>query len=195
MRSRPLPPYNPAFESWGVIPGYVDYGASTWGRIQSFKYCGRVDGVEPKILRPMVREYGYLNVTLMGPDGKRHGLRVARLVLETFIGPCPPGMEARHYPDSTPENCRLINLSWATKVDNEWDKKSHERAALTEETVMEILRVALSGKPTGYVAAQFGVENWVVTDILAGRYAKHIRRGSPASVVNAPMKQGRQRPT
>lgn len=188
-----MPPYNPAFESWGVIPGYADYDSSTWGRVGSFKYCGRGDGAEPKILRPMVRDYGYLNVSLMGPDGKRHGLRVARLVLETFVGPCPDGFEARHFPDPTPSNNRLVNLSWAIKVDNEWDKVSHERAALTEEKVLEILRVALSGENPARVGLRFGVESYVVRDILAGKYAKHIHRGSPASIVNAPMTKTGQR--
>jgi hypothetical protein len=189
-----LPPYNPAFENWGVIPSYPDYDTSTWGRVLSFRVCGRGDGAKPKIVALNVRDHGYLNVGLMGSDGKRHGLRVARLVLETFIGPCPEGFEARHYPDPTPANCRLINLSWAIKVDNEWDKQSHERASLTEETVLEILGHALSGKNAAWIAAHFGVEPWVVRDILAGKYAKHIHRGSPESIVNAPMKQSLPRP-
>lgn len=50
---------------------------------------------------------------------------VHRLVLEAFVGPCPPGMECRHFPDRDPTNNRLDNLSWATRKQNMEDKASH----------------------------------------------------------------------
>jgi len=49
---------------------------------------------------------------------------IHRLVLETFIGPCPSGMECRHL-DGNSKNNSLDNLRWGTKLENENDKKLH----------------------------------------------------------------------
>ena len=51
--------------------------------------------------------------------------RVHRLVLEAFCGLCPEGMEACHYPDNDPSNCRLDNLRWDTPISNHADKIVH----------------------------------------------------------------------
>ena len=40
--------------------------------------------------------------------------------METFIGPCPAGMEARHLNDVKKDN-RLENLRWGTHGDNVQD--------------------------------------------------------------------------
>jgi hypothetical protein len=47
---------------------------------------------------------------------------VHRLVLEAFIGPCPPGMEACHYPDPSRQNNHVGNLRWDTKQENAHDR-------------------------------------------------------------------------
>src|SRR4051812_24620510 len=55
---------------------------------------------------------GHLYVTLYRNNkGKAH--YVHRLVLEAVVGPCPPGMEARHFPDRDPSNNNANNISWA----------------------------------------------------------------------------------
>ncbi|QZE10566.1 hypothetical protein SEA_SCOOBYDOOBYDOO_251 [Mycobacterium phage ScoobyDoobyDoo] len=46
---------------------------------------------------------------------------VHRLVLEAFVGPCPPGMETRHL-DDDPSNNRLSNLCWGTRLENTMDR-------------------------------------------------------------------------
>ena len=50
--------------------------------------------------------------------------RLHRLVLEAFRGMCPPGHEARHA-NGVPSDNHLANLSWATKGENERDKRAH----------------------------------------------------------------------
>jgi hypothetical protein len=50
---------------------------------------------------------------------------VHRLVLEAFVGPCPIGMQCRHFPDPNPANCNLKNLQWGTPMENTEDKRVH----------------------------------------------------------------------
>lgn len=65
---------------------------------------------------------------------------------------------------------------------------AYKCADLTEEQIIEILGLVLSGRNKVAVARQFDIPFTAVEDILAGKYAKHLRRGSPASILNAPMK-------
>jgi hypothetical protein len=47
------------------------------------------------------------------------------LVLETYVGPCPPGMECRHL-NGKPLDCRWPeNLVWGTHGDNMRDRARH----------------------------------------------------------------------
>ena len=64
---------------------------------------------------------GYLQVNLL-VHGIEFSRRVHTLVLETFVGPKPDGMECCHYPDSNKENNNLNNLRWDTHSENAKDK-------------------------------------------------------------------------
>ncbi len=64
--------------------------------------------------------YRYVNLT-PAEGGKYQTFRVHRLVLESFVGPCPEGMECRHFPDTDKSNNRLGNLSWGTREQNRDD--------------------------------------------------------------------------
>jgi hypothetical protein len=69
---------------------------------------------------------GHLYVDLYKGNGRGHKrFFVHRLVLEAFVGPCPPGMQCRHFPDSNPVNNWVNNLQWGTQSENEVDKKTH----------------------------------------------------------------------
>lgn len=57
--------------------------------------------------------------------GEKKHFFVHVLVLITFVGPCPKGKEARHFPNRNPSNNNLSNLSWATKKRNQRDKVYH----------------------------------------------------------------------
>lgn len=50
--------------------------------------------------------------------------RVHRLVLEAFVGPCPPGMECCHN-NGNPADNRLENLRWDTRSANCLDAVQH----------------------------------------------------------------------
>jgi hypothetical protein len=118
-------------EMWGAIPGFDGYEASTFGRVRSWlRTVRRTQSrrkskapAEARILSPG-SSHGYPMVVLM-KDGKKFYRLVHQLVLETFVGPCPPGMEGCHFPDRSPANCRLHNLRWDTKSENMEDQRAH----------------------------------------------------------------------
>lgn len=66
---------------------------------------------------------GYCRVSL-SKKGKKSSYRTHRLVLETFVGPCPKGHETRHK-DGDPANNRLDNLCWGTPKENAKDRGDH----------------------------------------------------------------------
>ncbi len=75
------------------------------------------------------RAYRYVNLT--PPEGKRYQtFRVHRLILETFVGPCPEGMECRHL-DGNPANNCLNNIAWGTREQNIEDNRKNGSYAKT----------------------------------------------------------------
>lgn len=64
-------------------------------------------------------------VVTLTAAGRRRVALVAHLVLESFEGPRPPGMEACHYPDRDPWNNHRSNLRWDTHSANTLDSVKH----------------------------------------------------------------------
>lgn len=81
------------------------------------------------MLTPFLDKGGYPMVTLC-QGGKQGNHHVHTIVLEAFVGPCPPGMEACHDPDRTRTNCLPSNLRWDTRKANHADKRKHGTAFL-----------------------------------------------------------------
>lgn len=123
------------------------------------------------------------------PDGRsqvnpsRKARRVSRLVLEAFVGPCPPGMEACHFPDRNPSNNRLENLRWDTAEANQADRRFHgtsnagERngsARLTEAQVIEIRRRKGAGESSLVLSREFGVARVTINAIVSRRIWKQV---------------------
>ncbi len=95
-------------EIWGDVIGYEHlYRVSTLNQIKSLRF-----GKE-KILKPSKYDkYGHLGVSLWKNKEPKF-FRVHQLVMETFIGPCPIGMEICHN-DGNPANNNLDNLRYDT---------------------------------------------------------------------------------
>jgi hypothetical protein len=107
---------------------------------------------------------------------------VHQLVLETFIGPCPSGMECRHLNGDKTDN-RLVNLCWGTRLENSADKVRHGTLArgsripwsvLTEEDIPVIRSRLLAGQSSTLVAESYGVSHATIEDVQAGRTWKHV---------------------
>jgi hypothetical protein len=82
----------------------------------------RRSGIWREIKPTINKRWGYAYVDLR--SGVRRNARVNVLMLETFIGPAPPGMECRHK-DGNRLNNRLDNLCYGTRSDNMMDASRH----------------------------------------------------------------------
>ena len=132
-------------------------------------------------VRPIRHRDGRLHVQLYGLDAKPIRA-VHRLVLDAFVGPCPPGMEACHGDDDQTNNA-LSNLRWDTHRANIGDRGRNgltargERqglAKLTESQVVDIkLRIA-AGQGARSIAALFGVSPKTISSIKTGRTWRHV---------------------
>jgi hypothetical protein len=110
-------------------------------------------------------------------DGVRKLCYVHRLVLETFVGPRPPGMEGCHFPDRDPANNRLNNLRWDTRQANVNDMiahgthprgSSHGRAKLCEEDIAAIRLAHEAGETIAGIARRYSVD-WGTIDLAVKR--------------------------
>ena len=131
-------------ETWRAVIGYEGlYEVSDHGRVRSLdrvqtycridQYSGRnltvVRKHRGRMLRPGRMPRGHLSVAL----GKGNSICVHVLVLEAFVGPCPPNHECCH-DDDVPDHNVLSNLRWGTRSDNLHDairngRRKYGRAA------------------------------------------------------------------
>lgn len=111
-----------------TIPGFPDYAISRDGRVWSKprKYSTH----NGKWLIPQCKVDGHLGLRL-SERGQGYSRPIHRLMLETFIGPRPDGLECRHLNGNKQDN-RLSNLCWGTRSENEKDKVRHGTANLGE---------------------------------------------------------------
>lgn len=149
-------------ERWLPVVGYEGlYKISNLGRL----YGSRRMGSDGRILSvSQSKPCGYMRTRLY-KDGRGASKKVHRLVLEAFVGPCPPKMECRHKNGKRHDN-RLTNLRWGTRKDNCADAKSHGTSArgernghakLSREKVVIIKRLRASGHSYQSIANRFNV--------------------------------------
>ena len=117
-------------ETWEDIPGYDGrYQCSNQGRVRRQQWSGTMKTGKrrtypARLMKQSPLKSGHMKTALTPLDGKvgKSDIRlVHRLVLETFVGPCPEGMECRHLNDNPADN-RLSNLCWGTRTDNMFDR-------------------------------------------------------------------------
>lgn len=179
--------------NWKPVVGFVGlYEVSEAGHIRSVsravRYAPRADGTHGyerqqrgARLAPQRGQYGHCFVTLCNSAG-HHRRKVHTLVLEAFVGPCPPGLLCRHL-DGNAGNNKLSNLRWGTPAENEADKLRHgraprgsknARAKLTEADVPAIFGLAANGGKQRDIATAFGVSQRVVWAVLNRKTWRHV---------------------
>lgn len=172
-------------EIWKPVVGFDGfYEVSSNGKVRS---VSRTDCAgrrrKAKLISAGIGPKGYRSVNLY-KDRSVRGLRVSRLVLSSFVGPCPQGMEAAHNNGCRSDD-RLSNLRWATHVENCADKIVHgtnvvlrgERAGsskLSEDAVRDIFRAYKDGERQKDIAARIGIGRPQVSTILSGKSWKHL---------------------
>jgi HNH endonuclease len=102
-------------EAWRPVVG-MRCEVSDEGRVR----CGCC-GV---ILKGGLSQGGYRRVRVTRVGGGGVWLKVHIAVLEAFVGPRPSSRHvAAHAPSNDKRDCRLVNLRWATRQENERDKR------------------------------------------------------------------------
>ena len=130
------------------IPNFKNYFADENGNIFSNKPINQYGKIssEYKLLSFRKRR-NYLAVNLC-KESKVYSYSVHRLILETFIGKCPKGMEACHN-DGNPTNNKLTNLRWDTAINNQKDRIKHNtsnRGIYNNTTKLNELQVRIIRK-------------------------------------------------
>lgn len=154
------------------VPGFENlYEVDSAGEIW------RIGAPRARPLKP-VRVGNYFRVVLSKNNVKRPFL-VHQVVLLTFEGPCPVGMETRHLDGDTSHNA-IGNLCYGTRQENADDRQrhgtvprgeKHHRALLTETQVHEI-RAATKG--IRRLGGKYGVSISTIEAIRARRIWAHL---------------------
>lgn len=107
-----------------TIPGFPNYAISRDGRVWSRPRKDTINrSVMGRWLKPGINGNGYWMVVL-GVDFQRHSCPIHQLLLETYVGPRPTGMECRHLNGDKKDN-NLENLAWGTRSENQRDSIRH----------------------------------------------------------------------
>lgn len=158
-----------------VILNYPDYAITKEGQIWSKRFC--------RWLKSYKGTKGYLYIDLC-KNKKRKSFRVHRLVLETFVGLCPDGMQCRHL-NGNPSDNRLGNLCWGTPEENQHDRirhgtktrlqgEQHGRSKLTEQEVKEIWKLWWSNMTQKEIAKIYNVSGANISSIVNKKSWRHI---------------------
>lgn len=182
----------PEYESWVEyrdVPGFQGYKVDNTGELWScWKRVGHGNGggshltigEKWKRLKLSRQKTGHLTARLYPGN---HRWLIHRLVLEVFSGPCPEGMEGRHYPDRSPGNNHVENLSWSTPKQNQADKVGHgthvfgeqiRQAKLTEKQVVEIRSRIKSGTSCQSLSEIYKVSRSNISFIVQGKTWRHL---------------------
>ncbi|KKM63215.1 hypothetical protein LCGC14_1513630, partial [marine sediment metagenome] len=117
--------------------------------------------------------------------------RIHRLILETYIGPRPKGMECRHL-NGNPADNRFENLCWGTHVENSQDSIKHGthvglinhgekngHSKLTDSIVVlirQLWHIRWMNTTQSELAEMFGISQSRVSAIVNKKSWKHIWR-------------------
>jgi hypothetical protein len=178
-------------ENWKPVVGFEDfYEVSDCGNLRSLpreitqigrggKPCAR--RLKGRSLKPWKSKNGYMMINL-SRDGKDHHFLVHRVVLTTFAGPCPDGMEGCH-DNGDAENNRLGNLRWDTPLSNHADRIKHgtsgkgeanSRAILAPAQVAAIKSFERKRGDAVRIAQLFGVKEATISAIVRGENWKDV---------------------
>lgn len=160
-------------ENWLPIMGFEElYEVSDLGRVRSLPRRT----TSGKVLSPGILRYGYHGYSLF-KNNKRTNRTAHTLVLETFAGPRPTGMQVAHVNGVSSDN-RLCNLTWKTAKDNQQDRFKHGThlcgsrnplAKLTTDKVSDIRMLSINGLSQRQLAKQFSVSQTTIRYVVSGR--------------------------
>lgn len=157
-------------EVWKEIHG-TTYKVSSFGNVLGPR----------KLLKLRTNTHGYPIVCIWRTDGTRFTRTVHKIVSETFLGPCPEGLERNHV-DGNKLNNRADNLEYITRSNNQIHSlknhlspsgEKHYKAKLTLEQVNAI---SASKQSERWLGRMYGVAPSTIGRIRNGLSWKHYRR-------------------
>lgn len=115
-------------EVWLPVVGFDGYGVSDHGRVRSLDRVvvhknGFRQSWPGRVMKQSLDRDGYPRLSLQR-DGRTLTRHVHSLVLESFVGPRPEGLEACHN-DGDSTNNVASNIRWDTKKNNTADQFRH----------------------------------------------------------------------
>jgi len=160
-------------ETWKPIPGFDGYEASDQGNVRSYRKKGGGRHEATHLLKPSIcsRYYG-VNLRRRGVTYRRKN---AVLVMRTFVGPRPDGMDVCH----SNNNClddRLENLRYDTRIGN-----LRDRCPLTDRQIIEMRLRRASGENIPRLAVEYGISK---------EWTGNICRGVSLTRVSGPRTRG-----
>ena len=173
-------------EHWLPVPGYEGlYEVSDLGNVRSL-HVSKKPRKNGALLTPaeIGKTTAHLAVALYR-DKRAKTWQVHQLVLLAFVGPPPPGMQSRHGTGGNLDN-RLANLCYGTSKENKADQvrdgvaNRGERcgsAKLTAAIVLECRRRYAAGETQTALAAEFGVSEPTISQLIHGVTWAHLREG------------------
>lgn len=180
----------PVWEEWMTVKGYESmYEVSTWGRFRSLdRYCGKRPGLVKGNIKHI---YPPVPSACLWKDDSSTSRYIYHLVLEAFVGPCPEGMEACHFPDRNRTNNHLLNLRWDTHINNCKDREIHgtsrkgkpskyrgelhRLAKLNDQKVREIRHLYAVGRYNQVeLAAIYDIDQTIISDVVRRKQWKHV---------------------
>lgn len=157
------------------FPGYfIDKQGNVYSEVKRHNQPPKLRRLSPFL------QNGYSAVQLV-KNNRRHKKYIHSLLLETFIGPCPPGYQCRHL-DSDRKNNDISNLLWGTVKENQVDRinngtsnrgMNHPNRKLNSDKIIKI-RQLLPIKTQKEIAKEFGVAASTIGSIAQGRRWSHI---------------------
>ncbi len=183
-----------SIEEWRALSDFPFYEISSHGRVRSKTHSWsrpNPTGVglpqtitwEGRLVNGYIKRYRGRPVVVgvsLRKDNTTHYERVHRLVLVTFVGPCPLGMEGCHN-DGDPVNNHLTNLRWDTHQANMTDcmrhgskvnppryvGETHPNARLTTAQVKAIRQYGTYRGSGAALAVKYGVTQTTIGRIRA----------------------------
>ena len=157
------------------VPGFPGYRVGNDGTLWSKRRSGKRPETWVsetwRLIHGVQVSSGHLQITLFD-HGRRHAVFVHRLILESFVGPCPEGMECRHL-NGNPKDNRLANIAWGTRKENHADRvRLAERngpTVLTKEIVLAARARVKSGECVTTIAVEYGLNHSNLCKAVKGR--------------------------
>ena len=184
---------------WKTIAGASYYQVSDEGQVRSLDkpFMRTLNGVKyPSVIKGKILKQkdirGYKNVCIIYDDGTKRTKQVHRLVMETFHPIDNMEQFQVNHKDCDKGNNYDWNLEWATNKENISNaiqnglrkKKRNQNGSknnlskLTENDVIEILRLIKQGLRNPEIAVLYNVKENTISGIRTGKQWKHIDRNS-----------------